>query len=166
MGFEPTDEQAHHLISSQARSTGLRHLSVVNQGLTASTCVRIVPWCLCVCHAASRQVSRMRAARESPETAYPTSTPELASHGRRAQLLSAPEASLPRGWQGPPTGSRVCRTLSSGCAAPTADQPPTTHDEIAEIRTALAVLEESVGTRAWWPDSHNGVVCPEFFGGE
>ncbi len=27
VGFEPTDEQAHHLISSQARSTGLRHLS-------------------------------------------------------------------------------------------------------------------------------------------
>ena len=27
MGFEPTDEQAHHLISNQARSTGLRHLS-------------------------------------------------------------------------------------------------------------------------------------------
>jgi hypothetical protein len=27
VGFEPTDGQAHHLISSQARSTGLRHLS-------------------------------------------------------------------------------------------------------------------------------------------
>ena len=31
VGFEPTDEQAHHLISSQARSTGLRHLSAVRR---------------------------------------------------------------------------------------------------------------------------------------